>query len=133
MLAPDTGRASTGRLWTYVRDERPHGGMRPPAAVFFASPNRRGKRPLAHLAAFFGVMVADGYPSFNGDCAGPGGRRPDRGSMLAHMRRKIFDVHAATGSALAAEELDRIGALYGVERDLHDKPPDTRTRERQVR
>jgi hypothetical protein len=51
----------------------------------------------------------------------------------AHVRRKIFDVHAATSSALAAEALERIGALYGIERDLHGKPPDLRHRERQVR
>ncbi len=57
MLAPGTGKTSTGRLWTYVRDERPRGGVRPPAAVFFASPDRQGERPLAHLAAFCGVLV----------------------------------------------------------------------------
>ncbi len=66
MLAPGTGKTSTGRLWTYVRDEHPHGGARPPAAVFFASPDRRGERSLAHLAAFSGVLVADGYAGFNG-------------------------------------------------------------------
>ena len=66
VLAPGTGKTSTGRLWTYVRDECPHGGARPPAAVFFASPDRRGERPLAHLAAFSGVLVADGYAGFNG-------------------------------------------------------------------
>ncbi|OAH29758.1 hypothetical protein AX289_29550 [Methylorubrum populi] len=53
--------------------------------------------------------------------------------LWAHVRRKIFDVHAATGSALAAEALARIGALYGIERELHGKPPDARTRERQAR
>ena len=36
VLAPGTGKTRTGRPWTYVRDERPHGGARPPAAVFFA-------------------------------------------------------------------------------------------------
>ena len=46
-LARGTGRTRTGRQWTYVRDERPHGVARPPAAVFFASPDRRGARPLA--------------------------------------------------------------------------------------
>ncbi len=134
VLAPGTGKTSTGRLWTYVRDERPHGGARPPAAVFFASPDRRGERPLAHLAAFSGVLVADGYAGFNGlyEAGRVGGGLTEAGCW-AHVRRKIFDVHAATGSALAAEALERIGALYGVERDLHGKPPDARTRERQTR
>lgn len=60
-LAPGTGRTKTGRLWTDVRDERPHGGPRPPAAVFFASPDRRGERLLAHLVALRG----DGHAGFD--------------------------------------------------------------------
>ena len=48
ILAPGTGKTRTGRLWVYVRDERPHGGVRPSAAVFFDSPDRKGARPLAH-------------------------------------------------------------------------------------
>ena len=64
--APGTGKTKTGRLWTYVRDERPHGGQRPAAAVFFASPDRRGERPRGHLAAFSGVLQADGCAGFNG-------------------------------------------------------------------
>ncbi|MGG3812744.1 IS66 family transposase, partial [Methylorubrum rhodesianum] len=62
----------------------------------------------------------------------PGGALTEA-ACWAHVRRKIFDVHAATGSALAAEALARIGALYGIERELHGKPPDARTRERQAR
>lgn len=134
VLAPGSGKTRTGRLWTYLRDERPHGGTRPPAAVFFASLDRRGERPLAHLACFSGVLVADGYAGFNGlyEEARPGGALTEAGCW-AHVRRKIFDVHAATGSALAAKALARIGALYGIERELHGKPPDARTRERQAR
>ncbi len=134
VLAPGTGKTRTGRLWTYVCDERPHGGARPPAAVIFASPDRRGERPLAHLARFSGVLVADGYAGFNGLYAGtrPGGALTEA-ACWAHVRRKFFDAHAATGSTLAAEALARIGALYGIERGLHGKPPDARTRERQAR
>ena len=66
ILAPGTGKTRTGRLWTFVRDERPHSGARPPAAVFFASPDRKGARPLAHLARFSGILQADGYAGFNG-------------------------------------------------------------------
>jgi hypothetical protein len=82
-----------GRLWTYVRDERPYGGARAPAAVFFASPDRKGERPLAHLAGFAGVLQADGYAGFNGlyDTG-----RIVEAACWAHTRRKFFDVHAAT-------------------------------------
>ena len=39
-----------GRLWTYVRDDRPFAGPAPPAAVFFYSPDRGGDHPQRHLA-----------------------------------------------------------------------------------
>ncbi|MCP2081951.1 UNVERIFIED_ORG: hypothetical protein J2W74_003137 [Methylorubrum zatmanii] len=134
VLAPGTGKTRTGRLWTYLRDERPHGGTRPPAAVFFASPDRRSERSLAHLAGFSGVLLADGYAGFNGlyGKTRPGGALTEA-ACRTHVRRKIFDVHAATGSALAAEALARIGALYGIDRELPGNPPDARTRERQAR
>ena len=130
ILAPGTGKTRTGRLWTYVREERPHGGARPPAAVFFASPDRKGDHPLAHLAKFSGVLQADGYAGFNG--LYESGRIVEA-ACWAHVRRKFFDVHAATNSAVAREALERIGMLYDVERDIRGKPPDERKQHRQAR
>src|SRR5205807_9727744 len=60
VLAPGTGKTKTGRLWTYVRDERPFAGSRPPAALFFYSPDRKGEHPQAHLKDFRGTIHADG-------------------------------------------------------------------------
>ena len=130
ILAPGTGKTKPGRLWTFVRDERPYGGKRPPAAVFFASSDRRGERPLSHLATFSGVLQADGYAGFNG--LYEGGRIVEA-ACWAHTRRKFFDVHAATGSAVSQEALERIGTLYEVERSISGKPPDERRRQRQAR
>ena len=31
------GKTDTGRIWTYVRDDWPFGGLSPPAALFYAS------------------------------------------------------------------------------------------------
>ena len=70
VLAPGLGKTKTGRLWTYVRDERPYNGKRPPAAIFFYSPDRKGERPLAHLRTFEGALHADGYAGFNGCLSG---------------------------------------------------------------
>ena len=50
--------------------------------------------------------------------------------LLAHVRRKFFDIHAANASPLAAEALKRIGALYDIEARIRGRPPDAR---RQVR
>ena len=61
VLAPGLGRTSTGRLWVYVRDDRPFLGAAPPAAAYFYSPDRGGKHPAAHMAGFNGFLQADGY------------------------------------------------------------------------
>src|SRR3954454_15319930 len=128
VLAPGTGKTKTGRLWTYVCDERPFAGERPPAALFFYSPDRKGEHPRAHLKDFRGVIHADGYAGFNELFAG---NRIAEAACWAHVRRKFFDVHAATGSPIAKEALDRIGQLYRVEETIHGAPPDDRRRERQ--
>jgi transposase len=128
-LAPGTGKTKTGRLWTYVRDERPFGGARPPAALFFYSPDRKGEHPQAHLRDFRGVIHADGYAGFNELFIG--GRIVEAGCW-AHVRRKFFDVHAATGSPIAKEALDRISQLYAVEKMINGSPPERRRQQRRL-
>ena len=128
VLAPGTGKTKTGRLWTYVRDERPFAGSRPPAALFCYSPDRKGEQ--AHLTDFRGVIHADGYAGFNELFAGG---RIVEAACWAHVRRKFFDVHAATASPIAKEALDRIGQLYAVEKTINGSLPDRRRQERQRR
>lgn len=128
VLAPGLGKTRTGRLWTYVRDGRPHGSDQPPAAVFFYSSDRKGEHPQSHLKVFKGTLHADGYAGFNaiferGDVT--------EAACWAHVRRKFFDVHAANASPLAKEALDRIGALYAIEDHIRGKLPDERRRCRQ--
>src|SRR5215469_11187573 len=55
----------TGRLWTYVRDDRPFGGVAPPAAIFYYSRDRGGAHPCRHLAGYAGILQADAYAGFN--------------------------------------------------------------------
>jgi transposase len=130
VLAPGLGKTKTGRLWTYVRDERPHGGCMPPAAAYFYSEDRKGEHPKEHLKHFAGALHADGYAGFNAIF--------ERGQVTevacwAHVRRKFFDVHAANASPIAKEALERIGALYGIEETIRGKPPDERRRYRQTK
>jgi len=126
---PGTGKTKTGRLWIYVRDERPFGGSRKPAALFFYSPDRKGEHPQAHLKDFRSVIHADGYAGFNEQFTG--GRIVEAGCW-AHVRRKFFDVHAATGSSIAKAALDRIGQLYAVEKIINGLPPERRRQRRQL-
>ncbi|GAA3254663.1 hypothetical protein GCM10020258_55650 [Sphingomonas yabuuchiae] len=118
VLAPGAGRTRTGRLWTYVRDERGAGGEAPPAVLFRYAPDRKGERPVAHLRTFQGDLHADGYAGFDRLY----GERIAEVACWAHVRRKFFDVHAATGSATAREALDHIASLYAVEQDVRGRP-----------
>ncbi|GAB1411729.1 hypothetical protein MASR1M97_04650 [Candidatus Desulfobacillus denitrificans] len=123
VLAPGSGKTKTGRLWTYVRDDRPAAATVPPAVWFAYSPNRRGEHPQRHLASFAGILQADAYAGFEALYAGG---RVQEAACWAHVRRKFYDIHQAHGSPLAAEALSRIGALYGIEADIRGKPPDHR-------
>jgi hypothetical protein len=59
------GKCRTGRLWVYVRDDRPFGGKTAPAAALFYSGDRAGVHPEQHLADYAGLMQADAYAGFN--------------------------------------------------------------------
>lgn len=64
VLAPGLGKAKRGRLWTYVRDDRPAGSAEPPAAWFAYTPDRKGIHPQQHLKGFTGILQADAYAGF---------------------------------------------------------------------
>ena len=96
----------------------------------FYSPDRKGEHPKAYLQDFRGVIHADGYSGFNRLFAG---NRISEAACWVHVRRKFSEVHAANGSALAKQALDRIGELYGVEQTIAGRPPDQRRAERQKR
>ena len=132
VLDPGRGRTKTGRLWSYARDDRPWQGPLPPAVAYLYSENRQGVHPQSHLADFSGVLQVDGYTGFNGLT----GERPAGSVQLAfcwaHVRRKFFDFHNATGSPIAAEALRRIAELYRIEARIRGRPPDARARIRQA-
>jgi transposase len=130
VLAPGTGKTKSGRLWTYVRDERPFGGEAKPAVLLRYSPDRKGEHPLAHLRNFSGVLHADGYAGFE-QLYRPG--RISEAACWAHVRRKFFDIHKTNDSPIAAEALARIGALYSIEADIRGQAPDERCAQRQAR
>lgn len=132
VLDPGRGKTKSGRLWTYVRDDRPAGSQAPPAVWFCYSPDRKGIRPEGHLKSFIGVLQADGYAGFNGLYQ----RHQDpltEAACWAHVRRKFYDLHAANGSPVAKEALERIGLLYAIEREIRGRPPDERRAVRQAR
>lgn len=138
VLDPGRGRTRTGRLWAYVRDDRPRGETTPPGVFYAFSPDRKGIRPRDHLSSFTGVLQADGYAGFDGlyrARAPDGTPRVREAACWAHARRKFYEVQASQGSPAAAEALRWIGRLYAVEERIRGRPPDERrtTRQRESR
>ena len=129
VLAPGAGRTKTGRLWAYVRDDRPAADDTPPAVLFRYSPDRKGQHPQRHLKGFCGTLQADAFAGFNALY----GERIVEAGCWAHVRRKFYDLTQAGPAPLAEAALQRIGALYAIEADIRGQPPDRRKMVRQAR
>jgi transposase len=126
-------KTRTGRLWTYVRDDRPFGGTDPPGAVFFYSADRTRIHPERHLAGYSGVLQADAYAGFNTLYkADRKGGPIVEAACWAHGRRKLFELadiaskarnnKPATISPMALEAVRKIDAIFMAERSINGLP-----------
>ena len=128
------GKTITGRLWTYVRDDRPFAGPDPPAAMFYYSRDRSGEHPARHLAGYAGILQADAYGGYNKLYEAdrkPGpiieatcwahARRPFfvLADLAANARRKAQGKPASVISPLALEAVRRIDAIFAIEREIN--------------
>jgi transposase len=124
------GKTITGRLWAYVRDDRPFGQGQtgPPAALFHYSRDRRGEHPERHLERYAGILQADAYSGFAGlyTPARAGGAVTEA-LCWAHARRKFFELAdlARAGKApqapLAVEAVRQIDAIFAHERTINGR------------
>lgn len=129
-------KTDIARLWVYVRDDRPFAGADPPAALFHYSRDRRGEHPRTHLASWSGILQADAYRGYGELYAL--GRVPApvlEAGCFAHARRKFFELADVAGAArrksrgehagmiypIALEAVQRIDALFDVERAVNGK------------
>jgi transposase len=140
VLAPGTGKTKTGRLWVYLRDERPHGGSAPPAVLYRYTPDRKGEHCRKELANFTGWLHADGYAGFAklyeiASAANAallqGPPRVAEVGCWSHVRRGFFDEWTQHKSTIAKEALDRIGVLFDIERPIAGHAADIRRAVRQ--
>jgi transposase len=125
------GKTTTGRIWTYVRDDRPFGGPDPPAALFYASRDRSGAHPERHLSGFGGLLQADAYGGYNGlfvPSRAAGAVMPS--FCWSHARQRFFELADIAGNArrgrtaavispIALEAVRRIDALFEIERGIN--------------
>ena len=137
------GKTIKGHIWTYVRDDRPFGGRAPPAALYYASRDRRHEHPVRHLHGFTGILQADAYSGYNelyDPSRAPG---PITAALCwAHARRQFFELadiaanarrgkSAAVISPIALEAVKRIDALFDIERGINGQSAEQRLRVRQ--
>jgi transposase len=125
------GKTVTGRIWTYVRDDRPFAGHAPPAAVYYASRDRRGEHPQRHLQNFTGILQADAYNGLNALFKTERQPMPITSAFCwAHSRRQFFELadiaknarrgRSATAiSPIALEAVKRIDPLFDIEREIN--------------
>lgn len=128
------GQTRIGRLWIYVRDDRPFAGPYSPAAVFFYSPDRTSKHPERHLATYAGLMQADAYMGFNRLYGA--GRKPSpitEAVCWAHARREFFDCARLDKAPIAIEAIKRIDDLFAIEREINGLTAQERQRVRNER
>jgi transposase len=130
-------KTRTGRLWTYVRDDRPFAGTDPPAAVYFYSPDRRGEHPERHVAGYSGILQADAYAGLN--VVFQPDRKPGpitKALCWSHSRRKLFeladvaskarDKTSAVISPMAFQAVQKFDAIFALERSINGLPANER-------
>lgn len=128
------GKTRTGRLWAYVRDDKPFAGPEPPAVAYFYSRDRSGQHPQTHLAHYAGLMQADAYAGFNP--LYQQARKPApiiEAACWAHGRRKFYELAEIMKSPIAIEAVRRIDAIFTIEREISGAPADARIAVRRER
>ncbi len=125
-LDPGAGKTKRAYLWAYRSNDLDTG---PPIIVFEYQPGRSGSHARAFLEGWRGQLMVDDYGGY---------KALFRGGItelgcFAHARRKFFELHAANQSPIAAEALQRIGALYAIEREGRVLDAQDRKRLRQER
>jgi transposase len=90
VLGGKGSKAKTGRLWVYVRDDRPSAGTAPPAVWFQYSADRRGEHPARHVQGWRGILQADAFAGYN-QLYNDG--RIVEAACWSHSRRKLWDIH----------------------------------------
>ena len=119
VLLPGNKKTKTGRLWTYVRDDRNARSTLAPAVWFALQPGQ--KRHPSTRPILRGSVVYCRRMHTPGSTSCTGISRITEAACWAHARRKIHDVHVRTPSALTEKALKRIGELYAIEAEIRGR------------
>jgi transposase len=114
---PGRGRTKQGYFWAVARDDRPWGGSDPPAIVFSYAPGRGAVHGLKLLHGYRGIVQCDGYAAYKTIAAAPS-RAITLAFCWTHLRRRFFDIAKGGDAPIASEALERIAALYAIEKTI---------------
>jgi transposase len=131
VLDPGRGRVKQGYLWASARDDRPWGGTDPPAIAFTYAPGRGAVHALKLLDSYRGVVQCDGYAAYKTLAAKAPGETITLAFCWAHLRRRFFDLAKGGNAPIASEALERIAALYAIEKTIRGASAGERRRVRQ--
>ena len=132
VLGGKGSKAKTGRLWVYVRDDRPGAGQAPPSVWFQYSADRKGEHPARHLKDWRGILQADAFAGYN-QLYEDG--RIVEAACWSHARRKLWDIHERQHKlpgTLAHQGLERIAKIFKIEAEIRGKSVLRRRRVRQL-
>src|SRR5262249_41109519 len=130
VLDPGRGRTKQGYFWAIARDDRPWGGTDPPAIAYSYAPGRGTVHGLKLLERYRGIVQCDGYAAYKKIAAAPG-EAITLAFCWAHLRRRFFDIAKSGDAPIASEALERIAALYAIEKTIRGMRADERRRVRQ--
>lgn len=119
-LDPGRGKTKRAYLWAYRSNVLETG---PPIVVFDYQTSRAGQHARDFLAGWQGHLMVDDFAGYKALFT----QGVTELACLAHARRKFFDLHAANANPMALEALNRIAALYAVERQGDDLDVAART------
>ena len=133
VLDPGRGCTKKGYFWAIARDDRAWAGSDPPAVAYRHAPGRGAEHGLKLLDRYHGIVQCDGYGAYKTIADK---RRSDAITLAfcwAHLRRGFYDIAKGGDAPIASEALERIAALYVIEKTIRGRSADERCAVRQER
>jgi transposase len=131
VLDPGRGCTKKGYFWAIARDDRPWGGTDPPAIAYSYAPGRGVVHGLKLLDSYRGIVQCDGYAAYKTIADKAPGKAITLAFCWAHLRRHFFDIAKGGDAPIASEALERIAALYAIEKTIRGLRADERRAVRQ--
>jgi len=133
VLDPGRGCTKKGYFWAIARDDRSWGGTDPPAVAYTYAPGRGAVHALKLLDGYRGIVQCDGYPAYKTIAGATRDETITLAFCWAHVRRRFYDIAQGGPAPIASEALERIAALYAIEKTIRGRSANERRAVRRER